>query len=136
MSLIRPGGVTDLEEILAIQAVTPEAAQWDPADYLGYRLAVCVEDNRVAAFAVWRETAPDERELLNLAVLLLFGDAVWERGSWNGCFSPPKQARHILFFWRCASRTPARARSISTWASKKLASGRTTIPFRPIQLLS
>jgi ribosomal-protein-alanine N-acetyltransferase len=72
MSLIRVGGVADLAEIFAIQAASPEAAQWDAAGYLGYHLLVCIEDGRVAGFAVSRDTAPDECELLNLAVAPAF----------------------------------------------------------------
>jgi ribosomal-protein-alanine acetyltransferase len=68
MSLIRAGAAHDLAQIAAIQAASPEAAQWDPADYLRHELCVCVEDGRVAGFAVSRKTAPDECELLNLAV--------------------------------------------------------------------
>lgn len=68
MSLIRAGGAADLAAIRAIQAASPEAAQWEPGDYLRYDLHVCVEDGRVAGFLVARPTAPDECELLNLAV--------------------------------------------------------------------
>ena len=68
MSLIRGGGASDLPEIRAIQAASPEAAQWDPDDYLRYDLRVCVEDARVVGFAVARQVAPGEWELLNLAI--------------------------------------------------------------------
>jgi ribosomal-protein-alanine N-acetyltransferase len=68
MALIRVGGVEDLAEILAIQKASPQAAQWDVADYLSYDLRVSVEAGAVAGFAVWRKTAQDECELLNLAV--------------------------------------------------------------------
>jgi [ribosomal protein S18]-alanine N-acetyltransferase len=68
MSLIRPGAADDLAEIRAIQSAPPEASQWDPADYLQYDLRVAVEGARVIGFAVSRHTAPDECELLNLAI--------------------------------------------------------------------
>src|ERR1700683_2984073 len=68
MPLIRPGAAADLADVAAIQAASPEAAQWPPEDYLGFDFRVCVLDNRVAGFAVSRATGPDERELLNLAV--------------------------------------------------------------------
>ncbi len=77
MSLIRAGGVQDLAEILAIQAASPEASQWDPVDYLHYDLRVYVEGGRVVGFVVSRQTAPDECELLNLAV----GPAFRRRGA-------------------------------------------------------
>ena len=69
MPLIRPGGPADLTEIRAIQEASPEASQWEPSDYLLYDLRVTVEDDgRLSGFAVSRQTASDERELLNLAV--------------------------------------------------------------------
>ena len=62
-----------MTEIRAIQAASPEASQWDPSDYLRYDLRVSVEeDGRVIGFAVSRQTAPDECELLNLAVAPAF----------------------------------------------------------------
>jgi ribosomal-protein-alanine N-acetyltransferase len=68
MSLVRPGAAADLAEVAAIQAASPEAAQWPPQDYLGFDFRVCILDGRIAGFAVSRATAPDEHELLNLAV--------------------------------------------------------------------
>ena len=68
MRLIREGREEDLPEIAAIQNASPEAAQWSPGDYLQYRLQVCVEKDRVAGFAAWREVARGEFELLNIAV--------------------------------------------------------------------
>ena len=73
MPLIRSGGPADLTEIRAIQEASPEASQWEPSDYLLYDLRVTVEDDgRLSGFAVSRQTAPDERELLNLAVAPAF----------------------------------------------------------------
>ncbi|MGA3238164.1 MAG: ribosomal protein S18-alanine N-acetyltransferase [Bryobacteraceae bacterium] len=68
MSLVRPGAAPDLEHVAAIQAASPEAAQWPAEDYLGLDFRVCILDDRIAGFAVSRITGPDERELLNLAV--------------------------------------------------------------------
>jgi ribosomal-protein-alanine N-acetyltransferase len=68
MSLTRLGTAADLDEIAAIQAGCPEAAQWRLEDYLGFDFRVCILDGRIAGFAVSRVTAPGERELLNLAV--------------------------------------------------------------------
>jgi ribosomal-protein-alanine N-acetyltransferase len=68
MLLIRPGAAADLADVAAIQAASPEAAQWPPEDYLEFDFRVCVLDDRIAGFAVSRITGPDERELLNLAV--------------------------------------------------------------------
>jgi [ribosomal protein S18]-alanine N-acetyltransferase len=68
MLFIRPGAAEDLADVAAIQAASPEAAQWPPEDYLGLDFRVCILDDRIAGFAVSRSTGPDERELLNLAV--------------------------------------------------------------------
>src|SRR5579862_1640213 len=68
MSLVRPGAAADLAEVAAIQAASPEAAQWPPQDYLGFDFRVCILEGRIAGFAISRATGPDERELLNLAV--------------------------------------------------------------------
>ena len=68
MSLIRPGCAEDIPAIAAIQSASPDAAQWDAAGYLEYDLSVAEEGGRVIAFAVTRRVAPDEIELLNIAV--------------------------------------------------------------------
>lgn len=52
----------------AIQAAAPEAAHWNPADYLAHDCRVADVAGRVAGFIVTREVAPGEREILNLAV--------------------------------------------------------------------
>ncbi len=61
---IRRAVPDDLAAIAAIQAASPEASQWKPADYLNY--ACWVADDQ--AFIVTRDLAPDEHEILNLAV--------------------------------------------------------------------
>jgi ribosomal-protein-alanine N-acetyltransferase len=68
MPVIRPGDPSDLGEVAAIQAASPEAAHWAVADYLQYDFRVCVEHGWVAGFLVARQVAPDESELLNLVV--------------------------------------------------------------------
>ena len=68
MTTIRPGGASDLEEIAAIQAASPEAAQWKLADYAVFDLWVAVCENRVAGFLAARSLGDGECELLNLAV--------------------------------------------------------------------
>jgi ribosomal-protein-alanine acetyltransferase len=59
---------SDLPAIAAIQNASPEGSQWSPESYLGYDCRVAVVDGRVAGFLVARVTAPDEREILNVAV--------------------------------------------------------------------
>ncbi len=66
--IIRAATAADIPEIAAIQAASPEAAQWDPADHLNYDCRVAIVSERVAGFLTVRETAPGEREILNLAV--------------------------------------------------------------------
>lgn len=56
----------EAEQLIAsIQAASPEAAQWAPSDYFAYDVAI---DPSGEGFLVSRETAPGEREILNLAV--------------------------------------------------------------------
>jgi ribosomal-protein-alanine N-acetyltransferase len=64
---VRAAIAEDLAAIAEIQARSPEASQWDPKDYLAYDCLVAT-DSQVAGFLVSRQTAPGEREILNLAV--------------------------------------------------------------------
>jgi tRNA threonylcarbamoyladenosine biosynthesis protein TsaB len=66
--LLEPMTEADLSEILAIQQANPQAAQWGPNDYLQYDATVARAGGHLAGFVVTRETAPGEREVLNLAV--------------------------------------------------------------------
>ena len=68
MPAIRPGEPRDLAGILAIQAASPEAAQWDITAYRNYDLWVAVSGIRVMGFLVGRTLGAGEYELLNLAV--------------------------------------------------------------------
>ncbi len=68
MTAIRAAGEADLEAVEAIQRVCPEAAHWKTADYLDQDFRVAIVGNRVGGFIVLRSVAPDEKELLNLAV--------------------------------------------------------------------
>ena len=72
---IRRAAAGDLPAIAAIQAGSPEAAHWDPADYLNHDCRVAAigstirsTHGRVAGFLVTRQVGPGEREILNLAV--------------------------------------------------------------------
>ena len=65
---IRAGCAADIDDVVEIQAASPEAAQWDVHDYLAYDFRVAVCDNRVAGFLVSRAAGPDECEVLNVAV--------------------------------------------------------------------
>ena len=65
---IRIGNHGDLAEIERIQSTSMEAAQWLPSDYLSHQAIVADLHGKVVGFAVTRCVAPDEHELLNLAV--------------------------------------------------------------------
>jgi len=65
---VRRGGAADLAAVAAIQAASPEAAQWPVDDYLGQELRVALVGERVAGFLAGRRLAPGETEVLNLAV--------------------------------------------------------------------
>lgn len=65
---IRPAAPDDLEAIAAIQSASPEASQWEPADYLDHDCRVAVIEGRVSGFLASRRVASDEREILNVAV--------------------------------------------------------------------
>lgn len=58
----------DFAAIAAIQASSPGASQWEPSSYLEHDCWVAIEAGEVAGFMVARETAPGEREILNVAV--------------------------------------------------------------------
>jgi [ribosomal protein S18]-alanine N-acetyltransferase len=58
----------DLPAVVAIQRASPEAAQWNPAEYLGYNCVVAICNGTIAGFLVTRSVAPLEHEILNIAV--------------------------------------------------------------------
>lgn len=62
---VRKGAAADMPEIRRIQRESPQAAQWDVAEY---SLLVVECEGSIAGFLAWRTTAPDEAEILNLAV--------------------------------------------------------------------
>ncbi|MGB9454691.1 MAG: GNAT family N-acetyltransferase [Bryobacteraceae bacterium] len=66
MPAIRRGGAEDLAAIAEIQAASPEAAQWNPADYLAYALLVATVETGVVGFVAARPVADQEFEILNL----------------------------------------------------------------------
>jgi ribosomal-protein-alanine acetyltransferase len=68
MFLIRRGEPADLPAIEAIQQASPEAAQWNVADYLAHDFRVAEDGGRLAGFVVARLVAADESEILTIAV--------------------------------------------------------------------
>jgi ribosomal-protein-alanine N-acetyltransferase len=66
--LIRPATAADLPAIAQIQEASPQASHWIPASYLACDCTVAELADKVVGFLVSRQTAPGEREILNLAV--------------------------------------------------------------------
>ena len=66
--MVRRATHEDLAAIASIQASSPEASQWEPSSYLEHDCTVAIAEGSVVAFLVSRETAPGEREILNVAV--------------------------------------------------------------------
>jgi ribosomal protein S18 acetylase RimI-like enzyme len=69
---MRAATPADLSAITAIQNAAPDASHWESADYLDNDCLIAVDRSRgeghVVGFLLSRQTAHDEREILNLAV--------------------------------------------------------------------
>ena len=65
---MRSGRPADLDAVGEIQSLAPDAAHWNPQDYLAYDFCVAVWQERVLGFLVARRVAEGETEILNLAV--------------------------------------------------------------------
>jgi ribosomal protein S18 acetylase RimI-like enzyme len=65
---IRPARAPDLPALREIQGTSPEAAQWQPRDYLTFDCHVAMRAGRLAGFVVSRPIVAGEREILNVAV--------------------------------------------------------------------
>jgi ribosomal-protein-alanine acetyltransferase len=66
--LIREGSASDVEGVRAIQREALPSSKWDAEHYLRHEFYVALLDGVLAGFIVARNTAPDEREILNIAV--------------------------------------------------------------------
>jgi ribosomal-protein-alanine N-acetyltransferase len=70
--IVRVGVEADSPAIGRIQQLAPEAAQWPLGDYTGCSLLVALPAEEecpvIVGFCAWRQTMPDEAELLNIAV--------------------------------------------------------------------
>jgi ribosomal protein S18 acetylase RimI-like enzyme len=64
---LRPASREDLDRIAQIQTACPEAAHWEPSSYLDIDCTVAAERGTVLGFLASRQTAPGQREILNLA---------------------------------------------------------------------
>lgn len=69
---VRTATERDYSAIVRIQRDSPEAAQWPMGDYSGFRVLLATLPTArgpvPAGFCAWRQTSPEEAELLNLAV--------------------------------------------------------------------
>ncbi len=69
---VRTAAERDYPAIARIQQASPEAAQWPVGDYSNFRVLLAFlpagKGPKPAGFCAWRQSAPDEAELLNLAV--------------------------------------------------------------------
>jgi ribosomal-protein-alanine N-acetyltransferase len=72
--VVRPALESDYPSIARIQQRCPEAAQWPVGDYSAFETLLALADSLPAGFCAWRQTSPEEAELLNLAV-----DPAWRR---------------------------------------------------------
>lgn len=65
---IRAANRGDLSSLEAIEGQSPGSAGWAAEAYLDYDCRVAEQGGRVVAFLVVRRVAPDEAEILNVAV--------------------------------------------------------------------
>jgi ribosomal-protein-alanine acetyltransferase len=65
---IRTASERDYPAIVRLQQKAPEAAPWPLGGYAGFLVLLALVDGTPAGFCCWRQTVPDEAELLNLAV--------------------------------------------------------------------
>ncbi|MES1262055.1 MAG: GNAT family N-acetyltransferase [Acidobacteriota bacterium] len=68
MLTIRAASEPDYPAIARLQSLCPEAAQWPVGDYSNFQTLLALTEAGPAGFCAWRQTAPDEAELLNLGV--------------------------------------------------------------------
>ena len=66
--MVRTATERDYPAIARIQQTAPEAAQWPVGDYSNFQVLIALMDEIPVGFCAWRQSAPDEAELLNLAV--------------------------------------------------------------------
>jgi ribosomal protein S18 acetylase RimI-like enzyme len=65
---VRNATERDYPAIARIQQTSPEAAQWPVGDYSNFQVLLALIQGVAAGFCAWRQSGPDEAELLNLAV--------------------------------------------------------------------
>ena len=64
---VREARESDYPAIARIQGRSSQAAQWPVGDYSGFALLIAFADSLPAGFCAWRQSSPEEAEVLNLA---------------------------------------------------------------------
>jgi ribosomal-protein-alanine N-acetyltransferase len=102
--VVRPAAERDFPAVLRIQQHCPETAQWPLGDYSGFPLLVAIVDGGAAGFCSWRQIAPDEAEILNLAV-----EPAWRRRGVGSALlkAVSDQAHGTIFLEVAEPNTPA-----------------------------
>ena len=101
---VRPAVECDFPAIARIQQRCPETAQWPLGDYSGFPLLLALVDARPAGFCSWRQSTPDEAEILNLAV----DPAFRRRGVGSALLNKVAElARGAIFLEVAESNSPA-----------------------------
>ena len=101
--LVRPGSEHDFHAIARIQHHCPETAQWPLGDYAAFPLLVALIGAAPAGFCSWRQSAPDEAEILNLAV-----DPAWRRrGVASALLNAVVERAHGVIFLEVAAPNAA-----------------------------
>jgi ribosomal protein S18 acetylase RimI-like enzyme len=101
---VRPASEADFPAVARIQQRCPETAQWPLGDYSGFPLLVALLDNSVAGFCSWRQSAPDEAEVLNIGV----GPDFRRRGVASALLNKVAELAHGTIFLEVAqSNSPA-----------------------------
>ena len=102
--LIRSATERDFAAIVRIQQRCPETAQWPLGDYSNFPVLVATVGATLAGFCSWRQSAPDEAEILNLAV-----DPEWRRRGVGSALLDAvfEQARGAIFLEVAEPNSPA-----------------------------
>jgi ribosomal-protein-alanine N-acetyltransferase len=102
--VVRPASERDFPAIARIQQRCPETAQWPLGDYSDFPLLLAMIDATPAGFCSWRQSAPDEAEILNIAV-----DPAWRRhGAGSALLTAvSKEAKGTIFLEVAEPNVPA-----------------------------
>jgi ribosomal-protein-alanine N-acetyltransferase len=92
---IRAMAEEDLGGVAEIQADSPEAAQWAPAEYLAYTSYVAVEAGRIVGYGVAQRLGAEEAELLTIAVAASARRRGVGRMLLNRILDLPSEALHL-----------------------------------------